>query len=45
MLATEPARDPRHVFFTSGPVDTFRTLGGVLGPEIDEVELWDPAQD
>ena len=27
MLAAEPARDPRHVFFTSGPVDTFRTLG------------------
>ena len=34
------ARDPRHVFFTSGPVDTFRTLGArFLGPEVDAVEL------
>ena len=41
MLATEPARDPRHVFFTSGPVDTFRTLGvRFLGPEVAAVEPW-----
>ena len=37
MLASgRPARDPRHVFFTSGDVDTFRTLGArFLGPEVD----------
>jgi len=33
--------DPRHVFFTSGRVDTFRTLGArFLGPEVDAVEPW-----
>jgi glutamate racemase len=41
MLAVEPPSDPRHVFFTSGPVDTFRTLGGrFLGPEVEAVEAW-----
>ena len=31
-------RDPRHVFLTSGPVDTFRTLGvRFLGPEVESV--------
>ena len=34
-------RDPRHVFFTSGRVDTFRTLGvRFLGPEVASVEPW-----
>jgi glutamate racemase len=33
--------DPRHVFFTSGRVDTFRTLGvRFLGPEVASVEPW-----
>jgi glutamate racemase len=41
LLAQEPASDPRHVFFTSGPVDTFRTLGErFLGPEVATVEAW-----
>jgi glutamate racemase len=41
MLANGPTRDPRHVFFTSGPVDTFRTLGvRFLGPEVAAVEHW-----
>jgi len=36
--AQESARDPRHVFLTSGPVDTFRTLGvRFLGPEVASV--------
>ena len=39
--AISPPRDPRHVFFTSGPVDTFRTLGSrFLGPEVEAVEAW-----
>jgi glutamate racemase len=39
--AQEPPRDPRHVFLTSGPVDTFRNLGArFLGPEVDSVEAW-----
>src|SRR2546421_5784602 len=39
MLATAAPSDPRHVFFTSGPVDTFRTLGvRFLGPEVAAVE-------
>lgn len=34
-------RDPRHVFFTSGRVDTFRMLGErFLGPEVASVEPW-----
>ena len=33
--------DPRHVFFTSGRVDTFRMLGErFLGPEVASVEPW-----
>jgi glutamate racemase len=33
--------DPRHVFLTSGCVDTFRTLGArFLGPEVAAVEPW-----
>jgi glutamate racemase len=37
----ESQRDPRHVFFTSGRVDTFRTLGvRFLGPEVAAVEPW-----
>jgi len=36
-----PEGDPRHVFFTSGRVDTFRTLGvRFLGPEVAAVEPW-----
>ena len=42
MLAVEPPSDPRHVFFTSGSVDTFRTLGvRFLGPEVAAVEPWE----
>jgi glutamate racemase len=42
MLAVEPPSDPRHVFFTSGTVDTFRTLGvRFLGPEVAAVEPWE----
>jgi glutamate racemase len=41
MLATSPPSDPRHIFFTSGRVDTFRTLGErFLGPEVASVEPW-----
>jgi glutamate racemase len=45
MLVDGPASDregdPRHVFFTSGRVDTFRTLGvRFLGPEVASVEPW-----
>jgi glutamate racemase len=41
MLAKSPLSDPRHLFFTSGPVDTFRTLGvRFLGPEVAAVEPW-----
>ena len=36
-----PERDPRHVFLTSGAVDTFRTLGArFLGPEVETVQAW-----
>jgi glutamate racemase len=40
--ATRPSRsDLRHVFLTSGRVDTFRTLGArFLGPEVAAVEAW-----
>jgi glutamate racemase len=42
LVSGTPPRDPRHVFFTSGRVDTFRTLGArFLGPEVDAVEPWD----
>jgi glutamate racemase len=41
MQAVEPPRDPKHVFFTTGPVDTFRALGArFLGPEVEAVEAW-----
>ncbi len=45
MLAPGPQPDsqgdPRHVFLTSGRVDTFRTLGErFLGPEVASVEPW-----
>jgi glutamate racemase len=41
LVASAPASDPRHVFFTSGRVDTFRTLGErFLGPEVAAVEPW-----
>jgi glutamate racemase len=41
MLAAGAPSDPGHVFFTSGPVDTFRTLGvRFLGPEVAAVEPW-----
>jgi glutamate racemase len=33
-----------HTWISSGDVETFRTLGRrLLGPEIDRVEAWDPA--
>jgi len=36
--APPESRDLRHVFLTSGPVDTFRTLGvRFLGPEVESV--------
>jgi glutamate racemase len=36
---SRPAGD--HTFLTSGPVDTFRRLGGrFLGPEVAAVEGW-----
>jgi glutamate racemase len=39
--AREAPSDQRHLFFTSGPVNTFRTLGArFLGPEVDAVEPW-----
>jgi glutamate racemase len=42
LLAATPPSDPRHVFFTSGRVDTFRTLGErFLGPEVASVEPWE----
>lgn len=41
MLAGGPPSDRRHIFFTSGRVDTFRTLGvRFLGPEVASVEPW-----
>jgi glutamate racemase len=41
MLASGPASDPRHLFFTSGQADTFRELGArFLGPEVTAVERW-----
>jgi glutamate racemase len=39
------SRDQRgsHTWISSGDIDTFRTLGRrLLGPEIDEVEAWNP---
>jgi glutamate racemase len=41
LVSSGPPSDPRHVFFTSGRVDTFRTLGErFLGPEVASVEPW-----
>jgi glutamate racemase len=41
LVASGPPSDPRHVFFTSGAADTFRTLGErFLGPEVASVEPW-----
>jgi len=41
LLHEGPPSDPRHVFFTSGTTDTFRTLGErFLGPEVATVEAW-----
>jgi glutamate racemase len=41
LAASGPPSDPRHVFFTSGRTDTFRTLGErFLGPEVASVEPW-----
>jgi glutamate racemase len=41
MLVEGTPSDPRHVFLTSGPVDTFRNLGErFLGPEVATVEAW-----
>jgi glutamate racemase len=35
----------RHRWISSGDVCTFRSLGRrLLGPEIDQVEAWDPGQ-
>jgi glutamate racemase len=40
MLRSAPGR-PEHTFLTSGPVETFRRLGGrFLGPEVAAVEGW-----
>lgn len=42
-LASGRATTGRHTWISSGDVDTFRTLGRrLLGPEIDEVQPWDP---
>jgi glutamate racemase len=41
LSAPEPGSDPRHVFFTTGRVDTFAALGNrFLGPEVEAVEAW-----
>ena len=41
LRARRPASEPRHLFLTSGPVDTFRALGTrFLGPEVEAVEAW-----
>jgi glutamate racemase len=40
-LHTQRVGDPRHVFLTSGCVETFRSLGSrFLGPEVETVEAW-----
>jgi glutamate racemase len=42
MRSTRSSSDARHLFFTSGRVDTFRMLGErFLGPEVASVESWD----
>ena len=36
-----PQAAKQHLFLTSGPVDTFRTLGArFLGPEVVTIEAW-----
>jgi glutamate racemase len=47
LLSREGARampgtgSKHHLFLTSGPVDTFRTLGArFLGPEVETIEAW-----
>jgi glutamate racemase len=41
LRARRTTSEPRHLFLTSGPVDTFRTLGmRFLGPEVEAVEAW-----
>src|SRR5262245_43399708 len=40
LRAVAPATE-QHLFLTSGPVDTFRTLGArFLGPEVESIEAW-----
>ena len=41
MRAVPQAGPKQHLFLTSGPVDTFRTLGArFLGPEVVTIEAW-----
>ncbi len=41
MRAVPQAGTKQHLFLTSGPVDTFRTLGArFLGPEVETIEAW-----
>jgi glutamate racemase len=41
MRAVPQAGAKEHLFLTSGPVDTFRTLGArFLGPEVETIEAW-----
>jgi glutamate racemase len=40
LRSVAPAAE-QHLFLTSGPVDTFRTLGArFLGPEVETIEAW-----
>jgi glutamate racemase len=40
-LRAVAAAAEQHLFLTSGPVDTFRTLGArFLGPEVKTIEAW-----
>ena len=41
LRAESSAATNKHLFLTSGPVDTFRTLGArFLGPEVVTIEAW-----
>ncbi|MEX1006457.1 MAG: glutamate racemase [Acidimicrobiia bacterium] len=41
MRAVPQSGTKQHLFLTSGPVDTFRTLGArFLGPEVETIERW-----
>jgi len=41
VAATKNHERPRHLFLTSGSVDTFRVLATrFLGPEVEQVEAW-----